>query len=262
MKSMDLGIAGKWAVVGASSKGLGRACAESLAEAGVNLVVNARNSQALEDAAESISDQYRVQVKAVAADIATSGGRDEIFKACPNPDILVTNAGGPPAGHWSEWDRDDYIAAFDQNMLGPIDMMKRAMPGMIEKSWGRIVNVTSASVKSPIAILGLSNTARTGLTGFVAGTSRQVAQYGVTVNNLLPGVHATERAEYLDAAAAQKAGKTAEEIKAQREASVPAKRYGLPEELGAMCAFLCSQHAGYIVGQNLLLDGGAASITI
>ena len=259
---MDLGISGKWAVVSASSKGLGRACAESLAEAGVNLVVNARNSQILEEAAKSMFDQYRVQVRAVAADVATSEGRTEIFRACPNPDILVTNAGGPPAGHWSEWDREDYIAAFDQNMLGPIDMMKRTLPGMIEKRWGRIVNVTSASVKSPIAVLGLSNTARTGLTGFVAGTSRQVAQYGITINNLLPGVHATDRAEYLDAAAARNSGKTVEETKAQREAGIPAKRYGLPGELGATCAFLCSQHAGYIVGQNVLLDGGAASITI
>ena len=259
---MDLGIAGKWAVVCASSKGLGRACAESLAEAGVNLIVNARNSQVLEEAAKSMSDQHRVQVEAVAADVATSEGRAEIFKACANPDILVTNAGGPPAGHWSDWDRDDYIAALDQNMLGPIDMMKRTMPGMIEKRWGRIVNITSASVRSPIEVLGLSNTARTGLTGFVAGTSRQVAQYGITINNLLPGVHATDRAEYLDADAARKTGTTVEETKAQREAGIPAKRYGLPEELGAMCAFLCSQHAGYIVGQNLLLDGGAASITI
>ena len=259
---MDLGIAGKWAVVCASSKGLGRACAESLAEASVNLVVNARNSKVLEEAAKSMSDRYGVQVEAVAADVATSEGRTEIFKACANPDILVTNAGGPPAGHWSEWDRDDYIAALDQNMLGPIDMMKRTMPGMIEKRWGRIVNITSASVRSPIEVLGLSNTARTGLTGFVAGTSRQVAQYGVTINNLLPGVHATDRAEYLDADAAKKTGATVEETKAQREAGIPAKRYGLPEELGAMCAFLCSQHAGYIVGQNLLLDGGAASITI
>lgn len=259
---MDLGIAGKWAVVCASSKGLGRACAESLAEARVNLVVNARNSQALEEAAKSMSDQHRVQVKAVAADVATSEGRSEILKACPNPDILVTNAGGPPAGHWSDWGRDDYIAALDQNMLGPIDMMKRTMPGMIEKRWGRIVNITSASVRSPIEVLGLSNTARTGLTGFVAGTSRQVAQYGITINNLLPGVHATDRAEYLDADAARKTGTTVEETKAQRETGIPAKRYGLPEELGAMCAFLCSQHAGYIIGQNLLLDGGAASITI
>ena len=177
-------------------------------------------------------------------------------------DILVTNAGGPPPGLWSDWDRDDFIAAIDANMLAPIAMMKACLPGMIERRWGRVVNITSQSVKAPIAILGLSNAARTGLTGYVAGTARQVAEMGVTINNLLPGVHDTDRMEALDSDVVLNQDITVEQARKQREATIPVGRYGTREEFGAACAFLCSQHAGFIVGQNILLDDGATNATI
>ena len=259
---MDLGISGKRAVVCASSKGLGRGCAEALADAGVNLVLNARGGGALEETASSIAERFGVKVDAVAADVTTEDGRAAILAACGNPDILVTNAGGPPPGSWRDWGRDDFIAALDANMLAPIDLMKRTLPGMIEREWGRVVNITSMSVRSPIGVLGLSNSARTGLTGYVAGTSRQVAEFGVTINNLLPGIHATDRAVSLDVGAAKAAGITPEEAKTQREGTIPARRYGTAAEFGAVCAFLCSQQAGYIVGQNILHDGGVVSLTV
>jgi 3-oxoacyl-[acyl-carrier protein] reductase len=195
---MDLGIRGKRAIVCAASKGLGRGCAEALAEAGVELVINARGREALEATAEAIRSRHGVEVAAVAADVTTAEGRAALLAACPEPDILVNNAGGPPPGLWSDWSREDFVRALDANMLAPIAMMQAVMPAMMARGWGRVVNITSGAVKAPIPQLGLSNAARAGLTGFVAGTSRQVAAKGVTINNLLPGIHATDRAIALD----------------------------------------------------------------
>ncbi len=259
---MDLGIRGKRALVCASSRGLGRGCAEALAAAGVDLVMNARSAGALEETASTIRAAYGVAVTAVAADITSEAGRAEVLAAAGTVDILLTNAGGPPPGLWSDWDRGDFIRAIDANMLTPIALMTALLPGMIDNGWGRVVNITSQSVKAPIAQLGLSNAARTGLTGYVAGTARQVAPHGVTINNLLPGIHATDRADALDGAAANAQGITLDEARANRAATIPARRYGTAEEFGAMCAFLCSAHAGFIVGQNILLDGGAINATI
>lgn len=259
---MDLGIKGKTALVCAASKGLGRGCAEALAEAGVNLVLNARGVEALEATAAALRSAYGVQVITVAADITTQEGRAEVLAAAGSVDILVTNAGGPPPGMWSDWSRDDFIKALDGNMLTPIALMQALLPGMIAKGWGRVVNITSGSVKAPIPQLGLSNAARTGLTGFVAGTARQVAPHGVTINNLLPGIHDTDRAMALDGGVMKAEGISMDEARARRAATIPARRYGTAAEFGAACAFLCSQHAGFIVGQNLLLDGGAINATI
>ncbi|WP_418592029.1 SDR family oxidoreductase [Ponticoccus sp. (in: a-proteobacteria)] len=259
---MDLGIRGKRALVSASSKGLGRGCAEALAEAGCDLVMNARGAEALEETAQAIRDRFQVSVTTVAADIVSEQGRAEVLEAAGAIDILVTNAGGPPPGLWSDWEREDFIKALDANMLTPIALMKALMPGMIERGWGRVVNITSQSVKAPIPVLGLSNSARAGLTGYVAGTARQVAQHGVIVNNLLPGIHATDRAQSLDGGVSQQEGISMEEARARREATIPARRYGTREEFGQTCAFLCSQHAGFIVGQNLLVDGGATNMTL
>lgn len=258
---MDLGIRGKRALVCASSKGLGRGCAEALAAAGVDLVLNARGDEALAETAAAIRATHGVTVMEVAADITSEPGRAEVLAAADGVDILVTNAGGPPPGLWSDWDREDFIRALDANMLTPIALMKAILPGMIGRGWGRVVNITSQSVKAPIAQLGLSNAARTGLTGYVAGTARQIAPHGVTINNLLPGIHATDRADALDGGLAKSQGITIEEARANRAATIPARRYGTAEEFGAMCAFLCSQHAGFIVGQNILLDGGAINTT-
>jgi 3-oxoacyl-[acyl-carrier protein] reductase len=259
---MDLGIRGRRALVCASSKGLGRSCAEALAAAGVDLVMNARGAAGLEAAAAELRARHGVSVTAVAADITSEAGRAEVLAAAGAVDILVTNAGGPPPGMWSDWEREDFIRALDANMLTPIALMKACLPVMIARGWGRIVNITSVSVKAPIATLGLSNSARAGLTGYVAGTARQVAKSGVCINNLLPGIHATDRSVSLDAGEARAKGITAEEAAARRKASIPAGRYGTPEEFGAACAFLCSVHAGFIVGQNILLDGGAANQTL
>ncbi|MEM7470858.1 MAG: SDR family oxidoreductase [Pseudomonadota bacterium] len=259
---MDLGISGKRALVCASSKGLGLGCAEALAEAGCTIVMNARSAEALEASAADIRARFDVEVIAVAADITSETGRAEVLDAAGQIDILVTNAGGPPPGLWSDWERDDFIAALDANMLTPIALMKACLPSMMERGWGRVVNITSQSVKAPIAVLGLSNAARTGLTGYVAGTARQVASSGVTINNILPGIHATDRAVSLDTGVTKAQGITMDEARAQREATIPARRYGTREEFGATCAFLCSQHAGFIVGQNILLDGGATNATI
>ncbi len=258
---MDLGIRGKRALVCASSKGLGRGCAEALAEAGVDLVMNARGAEALETAAADIRARHGVQVTAVAADITTEAGRALVMTEGPF-DILVTNAGGPPPGLWSDWSREDFIRALDANMLTPIALMQACLPAMMAQGWGRVVNITSVSVKSPIAALGLSNAARTGLTGFVAGTARQVAGKGVTINNLLPGIHATDRAIALDGAVVKARGISMDQAIAERAATIPAGRYGTAAEFGAACAFLCSQAAGFIVGQNLLLDGGATNSTM
>ncbi|WP_296417278.1 SDR family oxidoreductase [Pseudooctadecabacter sp.] len=259
---MDMGLKGKRALVCASSKGLGRGCAEALAAEGVDLILNARGAEALEATAAEIRDAHGVDVVTVAGDITDGDVQAQVIKAAQGVDILVNNAGGPPPGMWTDWNRDDFIAAFDANMLAPIALIQALVPAMMDKGWGRVVNITSASVKAPIPVLGLSNTARTGLTGFVAGTSRQVAGSGVTINNLLPGIHATDRAVSLDEGVMKAQGITMEEAKAQREATIPAGRYGTREEFGAACAFLCSDKAGFIVGQNLLLDGGALNATI
>ena len=259
---MDLGIRGKRALVCASSKGLGLGCARALAEAGVDLVMNGRGSDALAASAAAIRSDLGVSVVEVAADVTSEQGRAQLLDAAGHVDILVTNAGGPPPGLWSDWERDDFIKALDANMLTPIALIKACLPGMIDQGWGRIVNITSQSVKAPIPVLGLSNSARAGLTGYVAGTSRQVAEHGVTINNLLPGIHATDRAMSLDTAAASAAGITPDEAKAKREAGIPTRRYGTAAEFGATCAFMCSQHAGFMVGQNVLLDGGATNATL
>jgi len=259
---MDLGISGKRALVCASSKGLGLGCAQALAAEGVDLVMNARGAEALEASAAAIRADYGVEVVTVAADVTAPQGQAEVIEAAQGVDILVTNAGGPPPGLWSDWEREDFIKALDANMLTPIAFMKALMPGMMEKGWGRVVNITSQSVRAPIPQLGLSNSARTGLTGYVAGTARQVAPSGVIINNLLPGIHDTDRAKGLDGGAAQAAGITVEEAKKNRSATIPARRYGTAEEFGKACAFFCSQHAGFIVGQNLMLDGGATNLTM
>ena len=259
---MDLGISGKWAVVTASSKGLGRGCARALAGEGVNLVINARSRAPLEETAEALRQEYAVEVRAVAADVTTENGRGQILAACASPDILVTNAGGPPPGMWHDWGREDFLKAIESNMLTPILLMTELLPGMIERGWGRVVNITSQSVKAPIPQLGLSNSARAGLTGYVAGTARQVAPHGVVINNLLPGAHATDRIETLDRSIAQAEGIDIEAVRKRKYASIPARRYGTAEEFGKACAFLCSQWSGYIVGQNILLDGGGINATL
>lgn len=259
---MDLGIRGKRALVSAASKGLGRGCAAALAEAGVDLVICARGHEALQQTADDLSARFGVSVTPVVADITREEDRAKVLAAAGEVDILVTNAGGPPPGIWSDWDREDFIRALDANMLTPIALMQAMLPAMMARGWGRVVNITSVSVRAPVGVLGLSNSARAGLTGFVAGTARQVAGKGVTINNLLPGIHATDRAISLDQGAAKAQGKTVEEAKADRLTTIPAGRYGTAEEFGAACAFLCSVHAGFIVGQNILLDGGASNITI
>ena len=258
---MDLGIRGKRALVCASSKGLGRGCAEALAEAGVDLVLNARGAEALEATAADLRLSHKVNVVTVCADITTESGRSAVLAEGPF-DILVTNAGGPPPGLWSDWGREDFLRALDAVMLTPVALMQAVLPGMIARGWGRVVNITSVSVKAPIPALGLSNTARAGLTGFVAGTARQVARHGVTINNLLPGTHATDRSLSLDRADAARRGVPLEQAVAEHAAQIPVGRYGTAGEFGAACAFLCSQHAGFIVGQNILLDGGATNTVL
>jgi len=253
---MDLGIRGKKAIVCAASKGLGRACAISLAREGVDLVITARGTEALEATAAEIRAKYQVNVTTVAGDISTEEGRAAALAACPNPDILVNNCGGPPPGDFRDWDRDAWIKAIDSNMLTPIFLIKSVVDGMIDRKFGRIVNITSASVKSPIPHLGMSNGARAGLTGFVAGLARQVARHNVTINGLLPGPFNTDRIRNSSLAMAVKAGKTLEEALADMGKNNPAGRIGDPAEFGEACAFLCGAHAGFIVGQNLVMDGG------
>ena len=254
---MDLGIRGKTALVCAASKGLGKGCAESLAREGVTLVITARGKEALEATAEEIRRKYAVQVSAVAGDITTEEGRAAALKACPNPDILVNNAGGPPPGDFREWNRDTWVKAVDANMITPILLIRAVVDGMIAKKFGRIVNITSAAVKNPIPELGLSNGARTGLTGFVAGLSRKTVRHNVTINNLLPGNHDTDRLRSNFQFHAKALGKTYEELRKARADANPSGRFGTAEEFGDACAFLCSAQAGFITGQNLLMDGGA-----
>jgi 3-oxoacyl-[acyl-carrier protein] reductase len=254
---MDLGIRGKQALVCASSKGLGKACAVALAAEGVDLVLVARGAEALEATAAEIRAASGVSVRTVATDITTPEGRAEALALCPAPDILVNNAGGPPAGNFRDWSQEHWLAALNNNMLTPIELIKATIDPMIERRWGRIINITSSATKAPIDILGLSNGARSGLTGFVSGLARQVAAHGVTINNLLPGLFATDRLRNTFGALAAKEGRTVDEEMARMSAGNPARRLGNPDEFGRTCAFLCSQHAGYINAQNILLDGGA-----
>ncbi len=254
---MDLGIRGKTALVCAASKGLGKGCAMSLAREGVNVVITARGKEALEATAGEIRKASGVKVTAIAGDITTAEGRALALKGCPNPDILVNNAGGPPPGDFRNWSREDWLKALDANMLTPIELIKAVVDGMIGRKFGRIVNITSGAVKMPIPELGLSNGARTGLHGFIAGLSRNTVRHNVTINNLLPGPFDTDRLRSNFAFNAKKLGKTPEELAKVRAEANPAGRFGTAEEFGDACAYLCSAQSGYITGQNLLLDGGA-----
>jgi 3-oxoacyl-[acyl-carrier protein] reductase len=257
---MDLGIHGRQALVCGASKGLGRGCAEALAQEGVHVTLVARTVDVLESAAADIrriAGSTGATVTAVAADITTPEGRSKALAACPQPDIVVTNAGGPPPGDFRNWNREDWIAALDANMLTPIELIKATVDGMIARRFGRIVNITSNAVKAPIDILGLSNGARSGLTGFVAGLARKTVMHNVTINNLLPGSFDTDRLKQTMSAAAKSTGKTLEEIREARLLREPAQRFGVPAEFGAACAFLCSSHMSFMTGQNILLDGGA-----
>jgi len=268
---MDLGIAGKWALVCGASKGLGHGCAVALAREGVNVVMAARGAEALEAAAAALRASISTTTSAttsasatiltVAADVTTPAGREALFSVPGGPgrafDIVITNAGGPPPGDFREWDRDAWIKALDANMLTPIELIKATVDGMAERGFGRIINITSGAVKAPIDILGLSNGARSGLTGFVAGVARSsVAGKGVTINNVLPGKFDTDRLTATLSGAAKKTGQSLDAVRASSVAQIPAKRFGTSEEFGALCAFLCSVHAGYLNGQNFLPDGG------
>jgi 3-oxoacyl-[acyl-carrier protein] reductase len=259
---MDLGIAGKWALVCGASKGLGWGCAQALVCEGVNVLIVARGAEVLQaTATKLIADHAQstgAEVLFCAADITTLQGRAAVFAMRKDFDIVVTNAGGPPPGDFRDWDRDDWIKAVDANMLTPIELIKATVDGMAARGFGRIVNITSSSVKSPIDVLGLSNGARSGLTGFVAGVARsKLAAQGVTINNLLPGVFDTDRIKTMLEGTSKKTGQTVEALADARRQAIPAKRFGTPEEFGAICAFLCSQQGGYINGQNVLADGGA-----
>ncbi|MGJ7518416.1 SDR family oxidoreductase [Pseudomonas baetica] len=255
---MDLGISGRWAIVCAASKGLGLACARALAKEGVNLVINARGEETLQAAAVELR-KLGVEVRIVAGDISEPAVRAGVLAACPQVDILVNNAGGPPPGDFRDWQREDWLKALDANMLTPIELIKACVDGMAERGFGRIVNITSGAVKAPIDVLGLSNGARSGLTGFIAGLARQARLAGnnVTVNNLLPGPFDTERLHKTLDAAAQANGTSVESIAEQRRKHVPAQRFGRPDEFGAYCAFICGAQSGFLTGQNLLLDGGS-----
>ncbi|MHB1303575.1 MAG: SDR family oxidoreductase [Acidiphilium sp.] len=254
---MDLGLRGKRAIVCAASKGLGRGVAAALAREGVDLVITARGEEALAQTAKAIAAETGVSVRYAAGDITTEAGRAAALALCPDPDILVNNAGGPPPGDFRKFSDADWQAALQANMLTPIALIRATIDSMIARRFGRIVNITSAAVKSPIPMLGLSNGARAGLTGFVAGLARQVAKHNVTINNILPGPFLTDRLRANAETAARAAGRTAEEEIAERAKANPAGRVGTPEEFGDACAFLCAAQSGFIVGQNLLLDGGA-----
>ncbi len=255
---MDLGLNGKWALVCAASKGLGKGCAAALVREGVNVVITARGVGALEATAAELRAMNGGEVRSVAGDITTPEGRAAALSACPQVDILINNAGGPPPGDFREWDRDDWIKALDANMLTPIALMKATVDAMAARGYGRVVNITSGSVKAPIGVLGLSNGARSGLTGFVAGLARSsITARGVTINSLLPGAFATERLRATMRAGAANSGQDPDAALKARERAIPAQRFGTAEEFGAVCAFMCSMQAAYLTGQNLLLDGGA-----
>lgn len=254
---MDLGLEGRKALVCAASKGLGRGCAEALAREGVAVTICARTADAVRRAAEEIGQATGGLVQWVACDITTPAGRAAALAACPQPDILVNNAGGPPAGDFRDWDREAWIRALDANMLTPIELIKATIDGMIERRFGRIVNITSSAVKAPIDVLGLSNGARSGLTGFIAGLARKVARHGVTINNLLPGSFDTDRLRANMELRAKTVGKPVTEIARAMQEAHPSGRFGTPAEFGALCAYVCSVQAAYLTAQNLLLDGGA-----
>lgn len=259
---MELGLGGKWALVCGASKGLGLGCATALVQEGANVLIVARGADALQAAATQLiadhASRTGAEVLFCAQDITTPGGRESVFAMRKEFDIVVTNAGGPPPGDFRDWDRDAWIKAVDANMLTPIELIKATVDGMAARGFGRIVNITSSAVKSPIDILGLSNGARSGLTGFVAGVARSsLAAKGVTINNLLPGAFDTDRLQGTLKAAATRTGQGLDSVTESRRQAVPAKRFGSPAEFGATCAFLCSQQAGYINGQNILIDGGA-----
>jgi 3-oxoacyl-[acyl-carrier protein] reductase len=254
---MDLGIAGRKALVCAASKGIGRGCAEALAREGVDLTILARTAGEVQATADAIGAATGRPVHWLACDITTPEGRAAALAACPNPDILINNAGGPPPGDFRDWDREAWLRAIDANMLTPIELIKATVDGMIARRFGRIVNITSSSVKAPIDILGLSNGARSGLTGFVAGLARKVARHNVTINNLLPGSIDTGRLHSTMQARVKASAKSLDEVTRTARESIPAGRFGDIREIGALCAFICSAHASYLVGQNILLDGGA-----
>jgi 3-oxoacyl-[acyl-carrier protein] reductase len=255
---MDLGLNGKWALVCAASKGLGKGCAAALVREGVNVVITARGAEALETTAAELRALKGGEVRTVAGDITTPEGRAAALAACPRVDILINNAGGPPPGDFREWDREAWIKALDANMLTPIELMKATVDAMAARGFGRVVNITSGAVKAPIGVLGLSNGARSGLTGFVAGLARSsITARGVTINGLLPGAFATDRLRTTMRAGAAQSGQDPEAVMKAREQAIPARRFGTAEEFGAVCAFICSLQAGYLTGQNVLLDGGA-----
>lgn len=253
---MDLGLQGKQALVCGASQGLGFACARALAAEGVRVWLVARRQEPLQAAATLLKSEGAL-VHVISADVTREEGREKIRQSCPETDILVTNAGGPAPGDFRDWDRDDWISAIDANMLTPIALIQAYVDGMMARGFGRIVNITSSSVKSPLESLGLSTGARSGLTGFVGGLARSVVSRGVTINNVLPGTFATARLEGNFSAQARREGRSVEEVIESRLSKHPAKRFGHPDELGKTCAFLCSVHAGYINGQNILLDGGS-----
>ena len=259
---MDYGIGGRTAIVCAASQGLGKGCAMALANEGVNVVINARGAEALSATADEIRRKTGVNVVTVEADITSREGRDKLLAACPSPDILVNNAGGPPIGDFRDWDEAAWQKAVNDNMVTPIMLIRSVVDGMIARKFGRIVNITSRSVKAPLAHLGLSNGARAGLTGFVAGLARQVAHHNVVINNLLPGPFLTNRQADGIRKLAAKAGQDYETFLAARFAENPAGRFGTPEEFGKACAFLCSMDAGFIIGQNLVIDGGSVNVTM
>ena len=259
---MDYGIRGRKAIVCAASQGLGKGCALALAGEGVDVTIIARGADALQATAQEIRAATGVQVTAIAGDVTSAEGRAALLAACPQPDILVNNAGGPPIGDFRDWDEAIWQKAVNDNMITPIMLMRAVVDGMIARRFGRIVNITSRSVKAPLAHLGLSNGARAGLTGFVAGLARQVAKHNVIINNLLPGPFATDRQTDGLRKLAAKAGQDYDTFAKAQMAAVPANRFGTPDEFGRACAFLCSADAGFIVGQNLLIDGGAVNLSM
>lgn len=253
---MDLGISGRSAIVCGASAGLGRATAFALAREGVSLVIAARGEERLAITADEIRSETGVEVKIVATDVTTEEGREALLAACPAPDILINNAGGPPPGDFRSWSREDWIKAIDSNMLSAIFLIRATLDGMIDRRFGRVISITSHMVKQPAAFLGLSNGARSGLTGFIGGLSRDVAEHNVTLNNVLPGQFDTDRLRSTHGRLAQASGRDLESVRATARSRIPARRFGEPEEFGDVCAFLCSARAGYITGQNILLDGG------
>ncbi len=257
MNGLDLGIAGRTALICGSSRGLGKACAFSLAAAGVHVVLNGRQELALRESVVELAALIGRPVKSVIGDITTEAGRRGVLDVCGQPDILITNSGGPPPGSFEDWGDPEWLAALNANMVAPIQLIKRVIDGMRARRWGRIINITSSAVKAPLPMLGLSNGARAGLTGFIAGLAREVARDGVTINNMLPGNFATDRLDGYVRSLASRRGLAPSVIMNELKTANPTGRVGDPREFGATCAFLCSAHAGFMTGQNILLDGGA-----